>query len=260
MLLGETDEHKLRQVGFFDGETDDEFEVDRPFGSPPLYRWLLEEKFRRAVTGLERFRAADPALVVCGGSGMDAELLARAGARVITSDISLGAARRARARALRRALPVWSIVADVERLPFRDRAVPLVYVHDGLHHLEQPLRGVAEMARVARDAVTVTEPAEAALTKLAVRLGLALAREDAGNVVARLTLASLERALARDGFEVVGSERYAMYYRHEPGRAVRLLSTPLLAPSAGVAWRAANAIAGRFGNKLTVRATRGGSS
>jgi len=256
LLLVETDDHKQRQVGFFDEETDPEFEIGRPFGAPPLYRRLMEEKFRRAVAGLERFLAAEPALVVCGGSGMDAELLARAGARTITSDISLGAARRAQERARRRGLPVWSIVADAERLPFRDRSIPLVYVHDGLHHLERPLNGVAEMARVARVAVTVTEPADAAITRVAVRFGLALAREDAGNVVARLTLAEIEHALEREGFETVGAERYAMYYRHEPGRGVRALSAAGLARPGQAAWRAANAVIGRFGNKLSVRAAR----
>lgn len=119
---------------------------------------------------------------------MDAEFLARSGATVISSDISLGAAKRSAERAKRYGLRILPLVADVEHLPFLDRSVDLVYVHDGLHHLEKPLAGIAEMSRVASRAVSVTEPAQAAATRLAVRFGLALEREDAGNRVARVTL------------------------------------------------------------------------
>jgi ubiquinone/menaquinone biosynthesis C-methylase UbiE len=44
-------------------------------------------------------------------------------------------------------------VADAERLPFPDRSIDVVYVHDGLHHLARPEAGLAEMTRVARLAV-----------------------------------------------------------------------------------------------------------
>ncbi len=246
--------HKQAQATFFDGSLDDEFELERPFGAPPLYGWLLTEKFRRSVAHLALHDLT--ALAVCGGSGMDAEFLARAGARVISSDISLGAARRARERGRRHGVPIDVIVADIERLPFPDASVDVVYVHDGLHHLERPLVGLAEMARVARVAICVTEPARAAVTGLAVRLGLALEHEEAGNRVARLTLDDVRSALAARGFRVVTAERYGMYYRHEPCRAVRLLSHQPLLGLAQVSFRLANALAGPLGNKLTVQAVR----
>ncbi len=249
-------QHKHQQAAFFDRELAEEFEITRPHGTPALYRWLLVEKFRRSMTGLEAAVPGATALAVCAGSGMDAELLARAGARVIAADISLGAARRARERARRHGLAIVPLVADVEGLPFADGSLDLVYVHDGLHHLEEPTRGLQEMARVAGRAVSVTEPARAAATALAVRLGLALEQEDAGNRVARLTPAEVADALRARGFEIVHAERYAMYYRHEPGRAFRLLSRPWLLPAVTAAWRAANAAIGRAGNKLTVSAVR----
>src|SRR5439155_661416 len=87
------------------------------------------------------------------------------------------------------------------------RTVPLVYVHAGLHHLEEPGAGLAEMARVAARAVSVTEPARAAVTALAVRLGLALAREEAGNRVARLLPAEVAAELRARGFRVVHADR-----------------------------------------------------
>jgi ubiquinone/menaquinone biosynthesis C-methylase UbiE len=243
-----------RQAAWFDHDVDKAFEIERPNGAPRLYRWLLQEKFQRGVAGL-RLRGAS-ALVVCGGSGMDAEFLARAGARVISSDISLGAALRTQERARRHAVEIEVIVADVERLPFGDRSIDVVYVHDGLHHVERPLIGLTEMARVAGYAVCVSEPARAAVTRLAIRFGLALDHEESGNRVARLTLDEIYDELALQNFRPVRADRYAMYYRHMPGRAMRVLSMPPMLPLAKGGFRLANFVAGRFGNKLAVQAVR----
>jgi ubiquinone/menaquinone biosynthesis C-methylase UbiE len=141
---------------------------------------------------------------------MDAEFLARCGASVVCSDLSLASARRARARAIRFDVPITPIVADIEQLPFSDGSVDLVYVHDGLRHIVDPYRGLTEMVRVARRAVSVSEPAEGALTRLSVRLGLALEQEPAGNRVARLDQRRLRRALHSHRLRVVRVERYLM--------------------------------------------------
>src|SRR5262249_2988278 len=141
-------------------------------------------------------------------------------------DISLEAARRTRERAERHGLPIAPIIADAEALPFRDESVDLVYVHDGLHHLEAPLRGLDEMLRTARLAVSVNEPARAQATMMAARIGLAEHYEDAGNFIARVDPAEVEEIVRAAGFDVVRSERYAMLYRHAPGRISRLLSSP----------------------------------
>lgn len=249
-------EHKAGQVAFFDQDPADDFGVTRPRGAPALYGWLLEEKFRRSVLGLEGLLPGATALTVCGGSGLDAEFLARAGARVILSDISLGVVLQARERALRYGLEIALLVADAEALPFRDASIDLVYVHDGLHHLERPAEGLAEMARVARRAVSVTEPAAAAVTNAAVRIGAAEVVEEAGNRVRRLTLDEIESELSARGFRALRPHRYAMYYRHWPGKGVRALSAPLLFPVAKTAFRAVNRTVGRFGNKLAVQAVR----
>lgn len=242
------------QAAYFDDAVDVEFEIERPSGTPSLYRWLIAEKFRRALGGADL--TGRTALVVCGGSGMDAEFLARAGADVMSSDISIGAARRAVERARRHDAAITSVVADVERLPFGDRSVDVVYVHDGLHHIENPYAGLREMGRVARRAVAVTEPADALLTAVAVKTGLALEREDAGNRVARLRLADVCAALEGEGFRIAHASRYAMFYRHEPGVAMRVLSHPLLLPLAKLGFRLANLLVGRAGNKLVVLALR----
>lgn len=244
--------HKRRQAEFFDRNVAEEFEIVRPHGCPRLYRFLLGEKFSRSVAGIKPLLPGAIALTVCGGSGMDGEFLARAGATVISSDISLGAARRSAERARRYGLPILPLVADVEHLPFPDRSIDLAYVHDGLHHLPRPEAGLEEMVRVASKAISVTEPARAAATALAVRLGLARDREDAGNRVARVTTAEVAGVLRADGFDVVRAQRYAMYYSHTPGRLFALASKPGLFRASIVSWRIANALIGGFGNKCVI--------
>jgi SAM-dependent methyltransferase len=253
---GTVSAHTAQQAAFFDQPPDDDFGVVRPRGAPALHRWLLAEKFRRSILGLEDVIPGATVLTVCGGSGLDAEFLHRAGARVILSDISEGVVRQAAARARRFGLDIELVVADAENLPFADRSVDIVYVHDGLHHLEHPMDAIGEMARVARRAISISEPATARATSAAVRIGWAERREEAGNLVRRLTLDEIVSELARHGFETLAPHRYAMYYRHWPGRAVRALSRPGVFPLATGSFRAVNRVAGRFGNKLAVQAVR----
>jgi glycosyltransferase involved in cell wall biosynthesis/SAM-dependent methyltransferase len=250
------DRRKAEQAEYFGTVSEAEFEIERPRGTPRLYRFLLAEKSRRAAAPIRTRIVGASALTVCGGSGMDAEYLAKAGATVISSDLSLGAARRARSRAERHELPIESIVADVEELPFADESVDVVAVHDGLHHLDDPYAGLAEMVRVARRWVMVSEPARASITRLAVQLGLALETEAAGNRVGRLNLDDVVTYLERCGFVVLRAERYAMYYPHHPGAIFRLLSRPVIYPVVRFGWRLADRLIGRFGNKLVVVAER----
>jgi glycosyltransferase involved in cell wall biosynthesis/uncharacterized protein YbaR (Trm112 family) len=250
------DPQKLGQIEHFDAVDDPEFEIERPRSTPKLYGWILREKFRRSLRSLGINLRDAVVLTICGGSGMDAEFLALAGARVISSDLSLGAACRTRERARRHGLPITAIVADAEQLPFPDKSIPLVYVHDGLHHMERPKVGLVEMARVARNAVSLTEPARAKLTQAAIRFGIALEREEAGNRVERLRIEELCEELDAAGFSVVDASRYAMFYRHRPGRVMRSLSSPLVYDLVRAVWRAGNAVLGAAGNKLTVQAVR----
>lgn len=252
---GEGDGQKDSQATFFD-EADPEFEVTRPHGTPWLYRRLLAEKFRRSLDGLPLPSDRLTAVTTCGGSGMDAEFLARLGASVISTDISLGAAQRTRERARRYRFDVLPVVADAEALPLRDRSVDLLYVHDGLHHLHSPEAGLQEMLRASRLAVSINEPAQAGATMLAARVGLSEHVEEAGNVIARMDPELLAAEVFAAGYEVVKSERYAMVYRHEPGRAAVVLSRPGLRNLTLVALQGFNAVAGGLGNKLTLQAVR----
>jgi SAM-dependent methyltransferase len=254
-LVAEVGDHKRRQAQFFDA-VDAEFEIERPRGTPRFYRSQIEEKFNRSIEAIRPLLQGATALNICGGSGLDAEFIARTGAGVTLADISPGAARRARERARRHGFDLSVVVADAERLPFPDRSFDVVYVHDGLHHLEDPLVGLTEMARVARVAVSVNEPARAAATRLAVRLRLAEDREEAGNDVKRVDPEAIVTTLEASGFTIVRQSRYAMVYRHEPGRVSAGLSLSPLFQIVNGARGAFNALLGGAGNKLTVQAVR----
>jgi SAM-dependent methyltransferase len=250
------DRHKVEQAAHFDDAVAEAFEISRPHGTPRLYQFFMAEKFRRAIGPIRSNLDGVVALTVCGGSGMDAEFLARRGARVIASDLSVGAALRTRERACRYSLDITPIVADIELLPFADASVDLVLVHDGLHHLEDPDRGLAEMARVARSWVSISEPARAAATAIAIKAGVSLEREEAGNRVARVDPAVVIGTLRDAGFDSVVATRYAMYYRHEPGRIFGLLSRRGIFPLVRTGWWLVNKMVGRFGNKVAIVAKR----
>jgi len=246
--------HKRGQARYFDRAVAEEFEVDRPHGTPEAYGWLLGRKFRKSI---ERLPSLAGATVVdaCCGSGMDAEMLARAGARVLAIDISEGCAARAKRRAERYGLEYAVAVGDVEQLPLRSGGADIAYVHDGLHHLAEPAAGVREMCRVARHGVSINEPADALGTALMVRLGLALAREEAGNRVARLRGGEVAAVMAAAGFETA-ARRSFMYYRHAPGALMRAASHPVARPAYRGAAAIADAALGRWGNKLQVTGRR----
>jgi ubiquinone/menaquinone biosynthesis C-methylase UbiE len=256
ILVLNRDDYKRAQTAFFDEGVDPEYEIVRPRGTPSFHAWLLREKFQRSIGMVSDELPGASVLTICGGSGLDAEFLVAAGARVVCTDISPGAAQRAAVRSARFGVGFEVAVADAEALAFPDQSFDFVYVHDGLHHLERPLRGVAEMARVAKRGVCITEPARAVLTRVAVRIGVSTNREEAGNTVERITEREVRRVLTAAGFRAQKAARYLMYYRHEPGFPTRALSATIPWAAARVSLRAINAVAGRAGNKLTIQAVR----
>ena len=253
----ERSEEKLSQARFFDDE-DAEFETERPHATPLVYGALLERKLARATSELRAELAGSSVLCACGGSGLDAEYLARLGARPLVAEISPRAAERARERGRRYGLPIDAVVCDLEALPLEDRSVDFAFVHDGLHHISDPWRGLDELCRVARRGICVTEPVDAFVTGIAVRFGLADAVEEAGNRVRRLRVEEVAAAIEAAGFSVLVAERYGMRYRHQPGWLVRLASRPRvngLLTRLGLLGGKPR-IGSRIGNKLAIQAIR----
>jgi len=245
-----------RQRAFYDEECDPEFEITRPHGCGPLYEFLINYRFRTGLQMLGFELAGRTVLEVCCGSAMMTEKFARAGGAVTGIDFSPGAIGRARERARRYGFAARFIVADAEHLPFADRSFDMVAVYDGLHHLAHPDHAIREMARVARDRVLVLDPARAALTRLAVWLGIAVDIEDAGNEVKRLVAREVAAILREEGYRDVRWRRTLLYYPHRPSGWFRRLGPgPAFAALRTLCW-CANLTCGRWGNKLALAARR----
>jgi SAM-dependent methyltransferase len=188
---------------------------------------------------------------------MEAEMVARTGRRVVALDISPAAVARARERTARFDFSLDLVVGDAENLPFADSSFDFVFVHDGLHHLSDPYRGVREMLRVARRAAVIAEPADAALTHLSMRLGISGVYEDAGNFVYRLDPARLVRQFSEAGARGWRMRRSLIYYQPWTFPLYRFLEPRPLRAGFRVAFRAANLLAGRWGNSLRAVAWKG---
>jgi 2-polyprenyl-3-methyl-5-hydroxy-6-metoxy-1,4-benzoquinol methylase len=258
----ETEQHSVqggswsRQRHFYDEGCDPEFEITRPHGCGRLYDFLIEHKFRTGLAVLGLDISGMSVLEICGGSGMMAEKFARAGARVTGTDFSPAAIARARERARRYHFDATFLVADAENLAFANHSFDIVAVHDGLHHLDNPERAISEMARVARRGVLILDPAQAALTKVAVWLGIAVEVEEAGNQVKRFAPKAVAATLHEQGYVNVRWRGTLMYYPHQPGRLFRWFDQPAAFLSYRIFFVATNLVLGRFGNKLALAAIR----
>lgn len=77
-------------------------------------------------------------------------MAAGAGSVVVGLDIGFGTVRLARHVAESHGVGLLGVVADVERLPFRENAFDGIVCDDTIEHLPDDRRGVDELARVAR--------------------------------------------------------------------------------------------------------------
>lgn len=243
---------KARQADFFDHHTDEAFEIERPQGAGRLYEWSINTKFERAL-GLLSFALEGRTLLdLCCGSGMQAEFYARRGAVVTGLDISERAVGRARERSRRHGFSAEFVAGDAESLPFGDASFDVVAVHDGLHHLPNPLKAVAEMARVARKAIVVIEPARSWLTRQAVTVGLALDYEEPGNYVYRFREPEIFSIARSAGFKTFRFRQFLLYYRHEPFTWAKAIENTPLFHLIRLTFGAASLVIPRLGNKLCV--------
>lgn len=254
-LIDVQDRHG-RQQHFYEEECDPEFEVNRPHQCGRLYEFLIDYKFALGVELLGADLSNATMLELCCGSGMMTEKFAAIGAKVTGTDFSAAAIARANERAKRFKFDASFAVADAECLEYGDRTFDFAYVHDGLHHLEDPYAAIREMARVAKRGVLIMDPAKAAMTALAVKMGIAEDVEDAGNEVKRLDPDSVSQCLREQGLRQVSWRRTLMYYQHEPFTWFRWFEKEPMFSTFRLAFAASNAIAGRWGNKLTLVAKR----
>jgi hypothetical protein len=181
---------------------------------------------------------------------MDAEFLARQGMQVVGLDLSFEALKRAKERARRCGVAYRLVAGDAENLPFKDGAFELVFVHDGLHHLLNAYQGVREMLRVASKAVVIAEPADAPITRLAVKLGLSGEYEDAGNYVYRLDRKKLAEVFAKEGAKRWTFRQHLIYYQPWTFRIYKLFEHKPLFWLFKIAFYTVNLLVGHWGNSL----------
>jgi len=205
---------KSKALRFYKEQVNTKEEIVRPRTYPLPVRFLINFKLLSSLRLLSSFKKNTFTLVVCCGSGMDAEFLARQGMKVVGLDISFEALQRAKERARRYGVFYELVLGDAENLPFKDNAFELAFVHDGLHHLSDAYKGVREMMRVASKAVAIAEPADAPLTRLAVKLGISSNYEEGpGNFVYRLHPKKLAKVFAECGAKRWAFSQHLIYYQ-----------------------------------------------
>ena len=245
------------QVTFYRERVDPEEEITRPRGYPGFVQWLIRSKLEAA---LDLFSAAprreEKVFVLCCGSGLDLDILSERGVALIGLDLSRDAITRARERGRRFGLRYELVCGDAAALPFRQSAFDVAFVHDGLHHLEDPYVGVAEMVRVSRRGVVIAEPATALLTRIAVWIGLSKDYEEVGNFVNRLSPAELTNALRLSGLTNVRMLRELCYYQPWTYRVYALMERILGLSVMKRLYSWVNVIVGRWGNSLRAAAWR----
>lgn len=236
---------------------DEEFEVNRPHGTGKLYKFLIDYKFKTAEKLLPFTIKGLLLLDSCCGSGMASEYYAREGARVVGIDFSFEAIKRAKLRSKRYGFKALFIVGDSEKLPFKDGFFDIASVHDGLHHLKTPQKGVNDLMRVSRKGVIIIEPARAFLNRVSVLLGISTDYEGE-DYVYRFTEEELKGLTKKAGINQTRSKRYIMYYPHYPHWWFRFFGLPFLFQGIVGCFIIFNFLFGWMGNKINFVAIKEG--
>lgn len=118
--------------------------------------WVTdEERIRRLVTAA-RLTGTERVLDIATGPGYIAEAFAGAAREVVGVDLTDAMLAIAKERTQQRGVSNLSFrAADAQSLPFESSSFDVVVCRLALHHLEQPLSVLREMARVCRAGGTV---------------------------------------------------------------------------------------------------------
>jgi len=241
---------KQQQIKSFNYGKNNEEEIERPHCSGTLYKYLMDYKIKKNIYSIKSHIKDKSVLISACGSGMDAEYWANCGWKVIAADISISALLRARERARRRGLRFELVAADGENLPFKPAIASYGFIHDGLHHMEQPHKAIYELWRCSRDYVFINEPSDALITKIAVKIGFSPEYEDDNNFIYRFNPSELKRLFRGFGTKTTRMARYIMWYPHTPNSLFRFFDKPVPFFAFRVVFNIINRLFGRFGNKL----------
>jgi ubiquinone/menaquinone biosynthesis C-methylase UbiE len=180
----------------------------------PIARALMRG-FLGAVSELYAQVGPDSVLEVgCGEGRLAQHLLERSPRpiRFIVSDLDLGALDEHLDPRLE------TCQASVDDLPFADATFDLVVCCEVLEHLQDPLAGLGEVARVARRAVIVSTPREPLWRLLNVARGAYL--RDLGNTPGHV------QHFSRRGLERLVESRLRVVARRSPPPWTVLLAVP----------------------------------
>ncbi len=192
--------------------------------------------------------------------GYEVEVFLQAGWHVSASDLSVQALHGLSKRSATRGYQVPYLQADVLHLPFPADSFDVAVVVEGLHHTPDPVRGFAELVRIARHHVAVIEPYTTGPLNLLAWLGLAHRAEYSQRQPHRLTASSVSQMLSVAG---VASGSTRLYLDLPPGLLADIVGDrPIPAALMGVSNRAAEwllRIVG-VGNKIALVAREQDSS
>lgn len=102
--------------------------------------------WREAMVSALEIEEGAEVLDLAAGTGTSAAAIARAGAKVVAADFSLGMMTEGR----RRGAPVPFVGADAQQLPFADDSFDAAVISFGLRNVHDPRRALQEMTRVVR--------------------------------------------------------------------------------------------------------------
>jgi len=153
-------------------------------GKSKIAKFVAYYRLKKAVKLLP-FSIKDlKVLVICCGGGFDSCYLVKNGAVVTATDID----KKLVSETKKRCKKIRTMVADATKLPFKDKEFDVVWVNDGLHHLDDPYKGLNEMYRVAKKGFVFLEAQKTFLTPLLIKLGVMEVYEEVDkNYVYRFT-------------------------------------------------------------------------
>lgn len=166
----------------------------------PSARAFAEPKAER-IARWAKLAGKELLLDAGAGTGHLTEAFRRRGHRVVAVDAAQAMLRKNPAR--------WRVRADAARLPFRAGAFALAVESNLLHHVEDPVAVLREMARVSAGRVAAVEPNRNHPPMLVFSL---LVREERKGL--RFTRRHLERLAAAAGLFPIGLEVTGWVYQN----------------------------------------------
>jgi len=138
------------------------FQDANPMSSYVLH-WRLNEAMRRLDLADPTIPRDSKILILCASDGLEGTALADLGwTNVTVSDLSQNAADTAVLRDPR----LKAMVLNAEDSGLAHDAYDIVFIQDGLHHLQRPVQGFTEMLRIASRAAVFMDPHQSLIGRL----------------------------------------------------------------------------------------------